>query len=132
MTENEAIFKAKATIKSADIEHRQKINFNIGKYNKAVPNGELQFADLNLAKERAKNIKWRALETLDQHLEEFEMQFSKRGGNVIWAQNSQEPFQEILAIFKEKKLQDDCEEQKHGHRRDSSKCFFGKERNRKC
>jgi L-lactate dehydrogenase complex protein LldF len=102
MTENEAIFKAKATIKSADIEHRQKINFNIGKYNKAVPNGELQFADLNLAKERAKNIKWRALETLDQHLEEFEMQFSKRGGKVIWAQNSQEALDEILAICKEK------------------------------
>jgi L-lactate dehydrogenase complex protein LldF len=102
MTENEAIFKAKATIKSADIEHRQKINFNIGKYNKAVPNGELQFADLNLAKERAKNIKWRALETLDQQLEEFEMQFSKRGGKVIWAQNSQEALDEILAICKEK------------------------------
>ena len=102
MTENEAIFKAKATIKSADIEHRQKINFNISKYKKAVPNGELQFADLNLAKERAKNIKWRALETLDQHLEEFEMQFTKRGGKVIWAQNSQEALDEILAICKEK------------------------------
>ena len=102
MTEHEAIFKAKATIKSADIEHRQKINFNISKYKKAVPNGELQFADLNLAKERAKNIKWRALETLDQHLEEFEMQFTKRGGKVIWAQNSQEALDEILAICKEK------------------------------
>ena len=102
MTENEAIFKAKATIKSADIEHRQKINFNISKYNKAVPNGELQFADLNLAKERAKNMKWRALETLDQHLEEFEMQFTKRGGKVIWAQNSQEALDEILTICKEK------------------------------
>ena len=115
MTENEAIFKAKATIKSADVEHRQKIKFNIGKYNKAVPNGELQFADLNLAKERAKNIKWRALETLDQHLEEFEMQFTKRGGKVIWAQNSQEALDEILAICKEKKLQDACKEQKHGY-----------------
>src|SRR5690242_783229 len=102
MTENEAIFKAKATIKSADIEHRQKINFNISKYNAAVPQGKLQFADNELVKERAKNIKWRALETLDQHLEEFEMQFTKRGGKVIWAQNSQEALDEILAICKEK------------------------------
>lgn len=102
MTENEAIFKAKSTIKSADIEHRQKINFNIGKYNAAVPLGKLQFADNNLVKERAKNIKWRALETLDQHLEEFEMHFSKRGGKVIWAQDSQEALDEILAICKEK------------------------------
>ena len=102
MTENEAIFKAKSTIKSADIEHRQKINFNIGKYNAAVPQGKLQFANNELVKERAKNIKWRALETLDQHLEEFEMQFTKRGGKVIWAQNSQEALDEILAICKEK------------------------------
>lgn len=102
MTENEEIFIAKSTIKSADIDHRQKINYNIGKYNAAVPLGKIQFADINLVKERAKNIKWRALETLDQHLEEFEMQFTKRGGTVIWAENSQEALDEILAICKEK------------------------------
>lgn len=102
MTENESTFKAKSTIRSADIEHRQKINFNIGKYNAAVPQGKLQFVDTNLVKERAKNIKWRALETLDQCLEEFEMQFTRRGGKVIWAQNSQEALDEILNICKEK------------------------------
>jgi L-lactate dehydrogenase complex protein LldF len=102
MTENEETFIAKSTIKSADIDHRQKINFNIGKYNAVVPLGKQQFADINLVKERAKNIKWRALETLDQHLEEFEMQFTKRGGTVIWAENSQEALDEILAICKEK------------------------------
>ena len=102
MTENEATFRAKSTIKSEDLEHRQKINFNIGKYNSAVPYAKQQFADNNLVKERAKNIKWRALETLDQHLEEFEMQFTRRGGKVIWAQNSQEALDEILNICKEK------------------------------
>ncbi|HUZ57680.1 MAG TPA: LutB/LldF family L-lactate oxidation iron-sulfur protein [Hanamia sp.] len=102
MTENESSFKAKSTIKSADLDHRKKINFNIGKYNAAVPLGKLQFADNNLVKERAKNIKWRALETLDQHLEEFEMHFTKRGGKVIWAENSQEALDEILNICKAK------------------------------
>jgi len=102
MTENASTFKAKSTIKSADIEHRQKINFNIGRYNALVPQGKLQFADNNLVKERAKNIKWRALETLDQHLEEFEMHFTDRGGKVIWAANSQEALDEILNICKEK------------------------------
>lgn len=102
MTEAASTFKAKSTIKSADIEHRQKINFNIGKYNAVVPQGKLQFADNNLVKERAKNIKWRALETLDQHLEEFEMHFTARGGKVIWAQDSQEALDEILNICKEK------------------------------
>lgn len=102
MTENEATFKAKATIKSADLEHRQKINFNIGKYNAVVPQAKQQFADINLVKERAKNIKWRALENLHEYLEEFEMHFTNRGGKVIWAQNSQEALDEILNICKEK------------------------------
>lgn len=102
MTENAAIFKAKSTIKSADLEHRNKINFNIGRYNSAVPLGKQQFVDINLVKERAKNIKWRALETLDQHLEEFEMHFTNRGGKVIWAENSEEALKGVLAICKEK------------------------------
>ena len=102
MTENAATFIAKSTVKSADLEHRKKINFNIGKYNAAVPQGKLQFADNILVKERAKNIKWRALENLDQHLEEFEMHFTNRGGKVIWAVNTQEALDEILIICKEK------------------------------
>lgn len=102
MTENAATFIAKSTIKSADLDHRQKINFNIGRYNAVVPVGKTQFENTDLVRERAKNIKWRALETLDQQLEEFEMNFTKRGGKVIWAQNSQEALDEILAICKEK------------------------------
>src|ERR1700733_14135943 len=102
MTENAATFKAKSTIKSADLEHRQKINFNIGRYNAIVPQGKNQFVNTDLARERAKNIKWKALETLDQQLEEFEMNFTKRGGKVIWAENSQEALDEILLICKEK------------------------------
>ncbi|MEP6927436.1 MAG: LUD domain-containing protein, partial [Ginsengibacter sp.] len=102
MTENASTFKAKSTIKSADLEHRQKINFNIGRYSAAVPQGKQQFENIGLAKERAKNTKWKALETLDQQLEEFEMNFTKRGGKVIWAQDSQEALDEILIICKEK------------------------------
>jgi L-lactate dehydrogenase complex protein LldF len=102
MTENASTFIAKSTIKSADLEHRQKINYNIGKYNSVVPVGKQQFENTDLARERAKNIKWRALETLDQKLEEFEMNFTRRGGKVIWAQNSQEALDEILKICKAK------------------------------
>jgi len=102
MTENASTFKAKSTIKSADLDHRQKINFNIGRYNAVVPIGKEQFANTDLVRERAKNIKWRALETLDQQLEEFEMNFTKRGGKVIWAQNSQEALDAVLEICKEK------------------------------
>ncbi len=98
MTDTAQTFIAKSTIKSADLEHRRKINFNIGKYNAVVPKGKEQFSNVHLARETAKNIKWRAIETLDQQLEEFEMNFTKRGGKVIWAENSEQAIEEILKI----------------------------------
>ena len=98
MTDTAKTFLAKSTIKAADLEHRRKINFNISKYNAVVPKGKEQFIDMNLVRERAKNIKWRAIETLDQQLEEFELNFSKRGGKVIWAENAQQAVDEVLAI----------------------------------
>jgi len=95
-------FIAKSTIKAADLDHRRKINFNIGKYNAAVPAGKAQFADVNLARERAKNAKWRAIENLDQYLEHFEKKINARGAKVIWAENAEEALQEIGKICKAK------------------------------
>ena len=89
-------------MKAADLDHRRKINFNIGKYNAVVPQGKEQFEDVNLARESAKNIKWRAIETLDKQLENFEAAFTKRGGKVIWAEDAQQALDEILTICKEK------------------------------
>lgn len=102
MSESAASFKAKSTIKSADKEHRRKINFNISKYNAVLPIGKQQFSNMTLVRERAKNAKWRAIETLDQHLEEFERQFNKRGGKVIWAETAEQALEEIGRICKEK------------------------------
>jgi len=98
MSEHASSFIAKSTIKAADLDHRRKINFNIGKYNSVVPVGKQQFSDVNTARERAKNVKWRAIETLDQQLEEFEANLTKRGGKVIWAENTQQALDEIYQI----------------------------------
>ena len=95
-------FLDKSSTKAADLDHRQKINYNIGKYNAVVPQGKQQFDKLHLARERAKNIKWRALESLDQQLERFEQAFTRRGGKVIWAEDSAGALREILAICKAK------------------------------
>jgi L-lactate dehydrogenase complex protein LldF len=102
MSESGSSFLAKSTVKASDTEHRRKINFNIGRYDSAVPNGKLQFSDVSLARERAKNLKWRALETLDQQLEEFEMNLTRRGGKVIWAENGEQALDAILKICKDK------------------------------
>lgn len=102
MSQHATSFIAKSTIKAADLEHRRKINFNIGKYNSTVPLGKEQFNNVNLARERAKNIKWRAIESLDQYLEAFESNFTARGGKVIWAETAADALNEILAICQQK------------------------------
>ena len=102
MSETSSSFIAKSTIKAADLEHRHKVNFNIGKYNATVPLGKSQFIEVMLAREKAKNIKWRALESLDQQLETFEANLTKRGGKVIWAENAEQALEEVLKICKQK------------------------------
>lgn len=102
MKENAAIFNAKSTIKAADKEHRRKINFNIGRYNAVVPQGKEQFSDVGLAREKAKNIKWKALETLDKQLETFEAMISRRGAKVIWAEDADQALKAIKKICEEK------------------------------
>ena len=103
MSEHAGSFMAKSTIKAADLEHRRTVNFNINKYNAAVPFGKQQFVDVHLAREKAKNIKWKALESLDKYLEDFETNFTKRGGKVIWAENAQQAVEEVLRICEAKK-----------------------------
>ncbi len=102
MKETVSSFMAKATIKAADKEHRRKINFNIGKYNAVVPQGKQQFLDVHLAREKAKNIKWKAIETLDKQLETFEAIITKRGAKVIWAEDAQQALEAIGKICEEK------------------------------
>ncbi|MDE3236709.1 MAG: iron-sulfur cluster-binding protein [Bacteroidota bacterium] len=102
MTETASSFIAKSTIKAADLEHRRKINFNIDKYNATVPLGKQQFSDVAIARERAKNAKWRAIEHLDQYLEHFEKQITARGAKVLWAETAEQALQEVGKICKEK------------------------------
>ncbi|MEN9349978.1 MAG: hypothetical protein RL372_956 [Bacteroidota bacterium] len=102
MSETAASFIAKSTIKAADLEHRRKINFNIAKYNAVVPIGKSQFTDVNITRERAKNIKWEAIEHLDKYLLEFEQKITARGATVIWANDSAEALEAIGKICKER------------------------------
>lgn len=102
MTKNESTFLAKSTIKAADLTHRQKINFNIGKYNAAVTNGKAQFADLQTLRRKAKNIKWRAIENLSVWLEMFEQKITGNGATVLWAQTGEEALQLIGDICKKR------------------------------
>ncbi len=94
------LFSETATTEIADKEHRRQLLNIIAKYNEAVPFAKNQYSDLELAKQRAAFTKWKALENLDKYLIEFEANFIKRGGKVIWVQDDEEAIKEILAILK--------------------------------
>ena len=98
MSEHSQSFIKKSSAKTTDRDHRRKINFNISRYNAVVPKGKEQFSNVNLAREKAKNIKWKAIENLDKMLEDFEAKMIKRGAKVIWAEDAQQALDEIGKI----------------------------------
>lgn len=86
--------------KAFDLEHRNKINYNISKYDAAVINGKKQYRDLDLAKNRAFVIKHKVVNNLEKYLIEFAASFEKKGGKIIWAQDKDEAVKEILDLMK--------------------------------
>ncbi len=105
MTVQQTAFLAKSQVKAQDLEHKRKIAFNIGKYNDSVVKGKQQFAELELARQKAKNIKWKAINQLDKYLEQFEKKFVSNGGKVIWAETADDALDAVLQICKEKNTQ---------------------------
>jgi len=93
-------FLTDAENKAFDAEHRRIINYNIGKYDTAVARGLSRIINMENAKRRGHVIKWKMMENLDKVLPEFEANFQKRGGKVIWANDAAEANQEILNILK--------------------------------
>jgi L-lactate dehydrogenase complex protein LldF len=99
MNDTSKTFIEESGKKAFDLEHRRKINSSIGKYNNAVELDKNQFSNHELGRSRAAFIKTQALENLDKYLVEFENNFTKNGGKVIWARNTEEAQVEILKIF---------------------------------
>ncbi len=102
MGDQQNIFLAKSEVKANDLEHKRKVSFNIKKYNDSVIKGKKQYANLELARQKAKNVKWKTIENLDTYLEQFEKNFTANGGKVIWAETAEEALQAILQICREK------------------------------
>ncbi|HEY0029359.1 MAG TPA: lactate utilization protein B [Bacteroidia bacterium] len=103
MSKTLELFLEASEKKSFDKEHRKTILYNILQYDKKVLEGKQQFSNLELAKTRAAAIKQKAIENLDKYLIEFEGNFIKRGGKVIWAVDAEEAMKEALEIMKKAK-----------------------------
>ncbi|MBC8342788.1 MAG: lactate utilization protein [Bacteroidetes bacterium] len=93
-------FLKEAEKKTFDYEQRKRINHNISKYNENVPKGRLQFDDYELARDQAAYIKRKAVYNLEKYILEFELNFKKNGGEVLWAEDASEANDLITDILK--------------------------------
>ena len=91
MSELKQKFLLDSEAKAFDLEHRKKLKFNIGRYDSAVLNGKKQYINLELAKERAARIKRNVINNMESFLTEFESNFLKNGGKIIWAETAGKP-----------------------------------------
>lgn len=85
--------------KSFDVVHRKTIRHNITQYDKKVSQGKHQFINLELAKTRAAALKQKTIDNLEKYLIDFEGNFTRRGGKVIWAVDTEEAIREALQIM---------------------------------
>ncbi len=100
MSKTLELFLSESEQKAFDIQHRRTLKYNINQYDKKVLEGKEQFANIGLAKTRAAAIKQKSIDNLEKYLIEFEANFIKRGGRVVWAQDSEEAIKEALLIMK--------------------------------
>lgn len=84
-----------------DIRHRNTIDFNISRYDKAVSAGMARYKNLTIAKENAAAIKRDVLRNWDKYLLEFENNITSNGARVLWARDEKEANNYLLEILKE-------------------------------
>jgi len=96
-------FKDQATRMTRDLHHRELIQTALGKY--AVKRDEkiALFQDWQGARQRASEIKWNAVNHLDEYLVEFTKKLEARGTVVHWAGTAAQARGIITGIVKEKK-----------------------------
>jgi L-lactate dehydrogenase complex protein LldF len=93
-------FLKAAESKAWDPEHKRKLLFNITQYDKKVVMGKQQYSNLPLARKKASAIKSKVTENLEKYLIEFETNFKRNGGKVIWAEDADMAMREVVEILK--------------------------------
>lgn len=101
--ENKAFLK-KAEQVAFDKIHREKIKFNISRYDEAVEKGQKIYKEMDLARTRAGYIKYKIINDLDKYLIEFADNFTRNGGKVIWAKDALEAVDAVLQIANKHKV----------------------------
>lgn len=104
MNDNGVAFNQNAKIMASDENHYE---IMMHRYHSSMQNAEKSaslYSDLNLERQRAFYIKDKSLKKLDRLLVEFDTNFSSNGGNVLWANTSDDAKYMIISILNNHKV----------------------------
>lgn len=83
-----------------DLEHRERIQTALRKYDVARDCRESAFQDWQSARQTAAEVKWDAVNHLDGHLIDFARKIESRGTHVHWASNADDAREVIVDIIR--------------------------------
>ena len=72
----------------------------MGRYHQAVSKGVEDYRDLELARDRAAEIRWRAIEHLEANLLRFESAARDNGVKVVWADDATQALDAVLEVLR--------------------------------
>lgn len=95
-------FLQRARVMAGDLRHRKIIRTALGNYEIARNRRTASFQDWQGARRLASEIKWDAINHLDNHLEDLVANLKSRGTKVHWASNATQAREIILQIVRDK------------------------------
>ena len=104
MTEKGAIFSQNVKQMAFNSEHRKKMTARYEAFMRMAEDCANNYANIELEKSRAFNIRNKAFKYYDKYLVDFETNVIKNGGKVLWALDAEEAKQMIYNILSEEKV----------------------------
>jgi L-lactate dehydrogenase complex protein LldF len=104
MTQNKKQFIRQAEKVAFDLDHRRKIQFNLGKYFTAVEKGLERYADFEKARDQAASIKDYVINNIDSLLEELVNNMRNNGIEVYLVDNDKDVLDILSKIITQEKV----------------------------
>lgn len=104
MNDNGMIFNQNAKKIAFDDEHYERMMSHYDFFMQNVKNRSNYYSNIDLEKQRAFNIRSKAFKKLDKLLVDFDTNFTQNGGNLLWANDSNEANKMIYNILNQNKI----------------------------
>lgn len=104
MNDKGIVFNNNAKKVAFDDEHYEMMMSRYDFFMQNVKNRSNYYSNIDLEKQRAFNIRSKAFKKLDKLLVDFDTNFTKNGGNLLWANDSDEAQKMIYDILSQNKV----------------------------